>query len=41
LRKQSFPDRWQTWGDMDTSERLLKLLSLLQARPDWTGHEIP
>jgi predicted DNA-binding transcriptional regulator YafY len=25
---------------MDTSERLLKLLSLLQARPDWTGHEL-
>jgi predicted DNA-binding transcriptional regulator YafY len=25
---------------MDTSERLLKLLSLLQARPDWTGQEL-
>jgi predicted DNA-binding transcriptional regulator YafY len=25
---------------MDTSERLLKLLSLLQARPDWTGPEL-
>jgi predicted DNA-binding transcriptional regulator YafY len=25
---------------MDTSERLLKLLSLLQARPDWTGREL-
>jgi predicted DNA-binding transcriptional regulator YafY len=25
---------------MDTSERLLKLLSLLQARPDWTGSEL-
>src|SRR6187455_1526881 len=25
---------------MDTSERLLKLLSLLQARPDWTGNEL-
>jgi hypothetical protein len=37
LRKQPFPDRWQTCRSMDTSERLLKLLSLLQARPDWTG----
>jgi predicted DNA-binding transcriptional regulator YafY len=25
---------------VDTSERLLKLLSLLQARPDWTGQEL-
>jgi biotin operon repressor len=25
---------------MDTSERLLRLLSLLQARPDWTGQEL-
>jgi predicted DNA-binding transcriptional regulator YafY len=25
---------------MDTSERLLKLLSLLQARPGWTGREL-
>jgi predicted DNA-binding transcriptional regulator YafY len=25
---------------MDTSERLLKLLGLLQARPDWTGPEL-
>src|SRR5215218_7910644 len=25
---------------MDTSERLLKLLSLLQARPHWTGPEL-
>jgi predicted DNA-binding transcriptional regulator YafY len=25
---------------MDTSERLLKLLSLLQVRPDWTGPEL-
>jgi len=25
---------------VDASERLLKLLSLLQARPDWTGHEL-
>ena len=25
---------------MDTSERLLKLLSLLQARPEWTGPEL-
>jgi predicted DNA-binding transcriptional regulator YafY len=25
---------------MDTSERLLKLLGLLQARPDWTGQEL-
>ena len=25
---------------MDTSERLLKLLSLLQARPDWTGQAL-
>jgi predicted DNA-binding transcriptional regulator YafY len=25
---------------MGTSERLLKLLSLLQARPDWTGREL-
>src|SRR5262245_6206297 len=25
---------------MDTSERLLKLLSLLQARPGWTGQEL-
>jgi predicted DNA-binding transcriptional regulator YafY len=25
---------------MDTSERMLKLLSLLQARPDWTGREL-
>src|SRR5919112_4358487 len=25
---------------MDTSERLLKLLSLLQARPDWSGPEL-
>src|SRR5215218_10875899 len=25
---------------MDTSERLLTLLSLLQARPDWTGPEL-
>jgi predicted DNA-binding transcriptional regulator YafY len=25
---------------MDTSQRLLKLLTLLQARPDWTGQEL-
>src|SRR4029453_5181132 len=40
LRKESFRDRWQTCRAMDTSERLLKLLSLLQARPDWTGREL-
>jgi len=28
------------WRRMDTSERLLKLLSLLQARPGWTGQEL-
>jgi predicted DNA-binding transcriptional regulator YafY len=25
---------------LDTSARLLKLLSILQGRPDWTGHEL-
>jgi predicted DNA-binding transcriptional regulator YafY len=40
LRKQTFRDPWQTSGIMHTSERLLKLLSLLQARPDWTGREL-
>jgi predicted DNA-binding transcriptional regulator YafY len=39
LRNDSFLDPWQT-DSMDTSERLLKLLSLLQARPDWTGQAL-
>jgi predicted DNA-binding transcriptional regulator YafY len=39
LRNDPFLDPWQT-DSMDTSERLLKLLSLLQARPDWTGQAL-
>ena len=35
-----FRNAWQTEGMLETSVRLLRLLSLLQARPDWSGAEL-
>ena len=32
--------RWQTGGMLETSARLLRLLSLLQSRRDWTGPDL-
>src|SRR5205814_10687811 len=31
---------WHTRFMLDTSARLLRLLSILQARPEWTGPEL-
>jgi predicted DNA-binding transcriptional regulator YafY len=35
-----FLNAWQTGTMLETSVRLLRLLSLLQARPDWSGAEL-
>jgi predicted DNA-binding transcriptional regulator YafY len=40
LRKDSFREWWHPWEMLQTSARLLRLLSLLQARPDWPGQEL-
>jgi predicted DNA-binding transcriptional regulator YafY len=40
MRNGSFRNRWQTRRMLETSARLLKLLSLLQTRRDWSGAEL-
>jgi predicted DNA-binding transcriptional regulator YafY len=40
FRKVSFRDSWHPWEVLQTSARLLRLLSLLQARPTWSGQEL-
>jgi predicted DNA-binding transcriptional regulator YafY len=40
MRNGSFRDIWEPASMLETSARLLRLLSLLQARPNWTGREI-
>lgn len=40
MRKASFRDCWQTRGMLETSARLLRLLSLLEARRDWSGPQL-
>jgi len=40
LRTVSFLNECQTQIVLDTSARLLRLLSMLQARPDWPGAEL-
>jgi predicted DNA-binding transcriptional regulator YafY len=40
MRKDSFRDNRQTWIMLETSARLLRLLSLLEARRDWTGPQL-
>jgi predicted DNA-binding transcriptional regulator YafY len=40
MRKGSFRIAWETFGVLETSARLLRLLSLLQSRPEWTGPEL-
>src|SRR6266852_1803753 len=40
MRKSSFRIRGQTQGMLETSARLLRLLSLLEARRDWTGPQL-
>ncbi len=40
MRKLRFLNAWQTEEMLETSVRLLRLLSLLQSRPDWPGREL-
>jgi predicted DNA-binding transcriptional regulator YafY len=40
MRNVSFLDIWQPRPMLETSARLLRLLSLLQTRPTWTGPEL-
>src|ERR1700730_13395289 len=40
MRKDSFRNNRQTWIMLETSARLLRLLSLLEARRDWTGPQL-
>ena len=40
MRNELFLDRWQTSVMLETSSRLLRLLSLLQTRRRWTGPEL-
>src|SRR6266702_5192117 len=40
MRKDSFLDSRQTVIMLETSARLLRLLSLLEARRDWTGPQL-
>jgi predicted DNA-binding transcriptional regulator YafY len=40
MRRASFRIGWQTSGVIETSARLLQLLSLLQTRPLWTGPQL-
>src|SRR6266581_3256998 len=40
MRKNSFRISGQTQGMLETSARLLRLLSLLEARRDWTGPQL-
>jgi predicted DNA-binding transcriptional regulator YafY len=40
MRNGSFRDICEARPVLETSARLLQLLSLLQARPDWTGREL-
>jgi predicted DNA-binding transcriptional regulator YafY len=40
MRNGSFRDVWEARLVLETSARLLHLLSLLQARPTWTGPEL-
>jgi predicted DNA-binding transcriptional regulator YafY len=40
MRNGSFRDVWEAGSVFETSARLLQLLSLLQAKPDWTGREL-
>src|SRR4051812_39550762 len=37
MRNGSFRNRWDSGEMLETSARLLRLLSLLQVRRDWTG----
>ena len=39
-RKKHFRNSVQNGQMLNTSARLLRLLSLLQVRPDWTGPEL-
>src|SRR4029450_7744341 len=40
FRKVLFRDSWHPWTMLQTSARLLRLLSLLQARTTWSGREL-
>jgi predicted DNA-binding transcriptional regulator YafY len=40
MRNASFRDIWEARPVLETSARLLRLLSLLQAKPTWTGPEL-
>jgi predicted DNA-binding transcriptional regulator YafY len=40
MRKTFFRIVWDLWCMLETSARLLRLLSLLQARRDWTGPDL-
>src|SRR5919205_2936440 len=40
MRNGSFRKIWEARSVLETSARLLHLLSLLQARPTWTGPEL-
>jgi predicted DNA-binding transcriptional regulator YafY len=40
MRNGSFLIVWKPVRMLETAARLLRLLSLLQARPNWTGREL-
>lgn len=40
MRNLRFPNEWQNRGMLETSVRLLRLLSLLQAGRDWSGTDL-